>query len=147
MYEKMQEFALTEITPRPCTSAVWGQCPVLFHPESPQSVWSGGLQWFNHGFRYLAKVVAYTVHQYIWFCWISCHAVKLHLQRVPIYPNTKSHQEKRSHWQPVSLRGILNWLIKNNKKNDTMTTFTQLKEFRFSFPVLGGCKDLESSGK
>ena len=47
MYEKMQEFALTEITPRPCTSAVWGQCPVLFHPESPQSVWSGGLQWLT----------------------------------------------------------------------------------------------------
>ena len=44
MYEKMQEFALTEITPLPCTSAVWGQRPVLFHPESPQGVWSGWLQ-------------------------------------------------------------------------------------------------------
>ena len=44
MYEKMQEFALTEITPLPCTSAVWGQRPVLFHPESPQGVWWGWLQ-------------------------------------------------------------------------------------------------------
>ena len=32
----MQESGLTEITPLICTSAIWGQYPVLSHPESPQ---------------------------------------------------------------------------------------------------------------
>ena len=36
MYGKMQEFGLTEIIPLICTSAIWGQYPVLSHPESPQ---------------------------------------------------------------------------------------------------------------
>ena len=35
MYEKMQESGLTEIIPSICTLAVWGQHPVLSHPESP----------------------------------------------------------------------------------------------------------------
>ena len=32
----MQEFGLTEIIPLMCTSAIWGQYPVLSHPEPPQ---------------------------------------------------------------------------------------------------------------
>ena len=32
----MQESGLTEITPLMCTPALWGQCPVFPHPESPQ---------------------------------------------------------------------------------------------------------------
>ena len=38
MYEKMRELALTKIIPLTGTSAVWGQRPLLFHPESPQGV-------------------------------------------------------------------------------------------------------------
>ena len=37
MYRKMQGSGLTEISPLICISAIWGQCPVLSHPESPQS--------------------------------------------------------------------------------------------------------------
>ena len=36
MYGKMQESGLTEIIPLMCTSALWGQHPVLSHPESSQ---------------------------------------------------------------------------------------------------------------
>lgn len=36
MYGKMQESGLTEIIPLICTSALWGQYPVLSHPDSPQ---------------------------------------------------------------------------------------------------------------
>ena len=36
MYGKMQESGLTEIIPLICTSAIWGQYPVLSLPESPQ---------------------------------------------------------------------------------------------------------------
>ena len=41
MYGKMQESGLTEIIPLTCTSATWGQHPVLSHPESPQGALSG----------------------------------------------------------------------------------------------------------
>ena len=38
---------LTEVIPLMCTSALWGQCPVLSHHESPQGallgVAAGGL--------------------------------------------------------------------------------------------------------
>ena len=33
MYGKMQEFGLNEIIPLTCTSAIWGQYPVLSQPE------------------------------------------------------------------------------------------------------------------
>ena len=33
MYGKMQESGLIEIIPLICTSAIWGQRPVLSHPE------------------------------------------------------------------------------------------------------------------
>ena len=36
MYGKMQESGLFKIIPLLCISAVWGQCPGLYHPESPQ---------------------------------------------------------------------------------------------------------------
>ena len=36
MYGKMQESGLTEIISLICTSALWGQYPVLSHPQSPQ---------------------------------------------------------------------------------------------------------------
>ena len=36
MNGKMQESALTEITPLICTSAIWAQYPVFSHPELPQ---------------------------------------------------------------------------------------------------------------
>ena len=41
MCGKMQESRLTEIIPLMCTSALWGQYPVLSHPESPQGVCRG----------------------------------------------------------------------------------------------------------
>ena len=41
MYAKMQKFGLIEIIPLICTSALWGQYPVLSHPESPQGSPSG----------------------------------------------------------------------------------------------------------
>ena len=41
MYGKMQESGLTEIILLICTSALWGQGPVLSHPESPQGAWLG----------------------------------------------------------------------------------------------------------
>ena len=41
MYGKMQASRLTEIIPLICTSATWGQYPVLSHPESPQGAPSG----------------------------------------------------------------------------------------------------------
>ena len=37
----MQESGLTEIIPLICTSTIWGQHPVLSHPESPQGAPSG----------------------------------------------------------------------------------------------------------
>ena len=36
MCGKVRESGLTEIVPLMCTSALWGRCPVLSHPESPQ---------------------------------------------------------------------------------------------------------------
>ena len=36
MYRKMQASGLTEIIPLIFTLAIWGQYPVLSHPESPQ---------------------------------------------------------------------------------------------------------------
>ena len=41
MYGKMQESGLTEIIPLICTSAIWGQHPMLSQPESPQGASSG----------------------------------------------------------------------------------------------------------
>ena len=41
MYGKMHESGLTEIIPLICTSATWGQHPVLSQPESPQGAPSG----------------------------------------------------------------------------------------------------------
>ena len=41
LYGMMQESGLTEIIPLICTSAVWGQYPVLSHPESLQGALSG----------------------------------------------------------------------------------------------------------
>ena len=38
LYGKMKTPALIEITPLICTSAVYGQHPVLSYPESPQGV-------------------------------------------------------------------------------------------------------------
>ena len=37
----MQESGLTEIIPLLCISAIWGQDPVLSHPETPQGVTHG----------------------------------------------------------------------------------------------------------
>lgn len=36
MYVKMQKSGLTEIIPLIHASAIWGQCPMLPHPEFPQ---------------------------------------------------------------------------------------------------------------
>ena len=41
LYGMMQESGLIEIIPLICTSAVWGQYPVLSHPESLQGALSG----------------------------------------------------------------------------------------------------------
>ena len=41
-YGKMQQSELTEVTPLMCASALWGQHPVLSHPESPQDATLGG---------------------------------------------------------------------------------------------------------
>ena len=40
----MQDFELIEIIPLICTLAIYGKCPVFFHPESPQ-----GTQWWGAG--------------------------------------------------------------------------------------------------
>ena len=50
MYGKMQGSGLNEIIPLICTSAVWGQYPGLFHPESPQ-------RWLHRGAATDARVV------------------------------------------------------------------------------------------
>ena len=42
LYGKMQESELTEVIPLMCASAIWGQDPVLSHPESPQDAMLGG---------------------------------------------------------------------------------------------------------
>ena len=48
MYGKMQESGLTEASPLICTSAVWGQDPVLSHPEPPRAArWVGVGGWFS----------------------------------------------------------------------------------------------------
>ena len=39
----MQESELTEIIPSMCASAIWGQHPVLSHPESQDAALGGGL--------------------------------------------------------------------------------------------------------
>ena len=41
MHGKTQESGLTEILPLICTSAIWGQDPVLSPPEFPQGAPSG----------------------------------------------------------------------------------------------------------
>ena len=38
----MQASGLAEIIPLMCTAALWGQHPVLFHPEAPQGTLQGG---------------------------------------------------------------------------------------------------------
>ena len=43
LYGKMQESELTEIIPSMCASAIWGQHPVLSHPESQDAALGGGL--------------------------------------------------------------------------------------------------------
>ena len=47
MYRKMQESGLVEITPLMCTSAIWGQSPVLSHTESLGVPCWVGLQWLG----------------------------------------------------------------------------------------------------
>ena len=43
----MQKSGLTEIIPLMRTSAIWGQYPVLSHPESPQGALRGGWWWLQ----------------------------------------------------------------------------------------------------
>lgn len=44
MHGKMQESRLTEVIPLVCTSAIWGENPVLSHSKSPRDAPSGVLQ-------------------------------------------------------------------------------------------------------
>ena len=41
MYGKMQESGLTGIIPLICTSAIWGQYPVLSHGKAPHGALLG----------------------------------------------------------------------------------------------------------
>ena len=41
MYGKMQESGIIEIIPLICASAIWGQYPILSHPDSPQDAGFG----------------------------------------------------------------------------------------------------------
>ena len=43
-----------------CTSAVWGQCPVLSHLESPQGALLGKLQW-QRDWQWAAHLSASTL--------------------------------------------------------------------------------------
>ena len=52
MYGKMQESGLVEIFPLMCTSAIWGQHPVLFHQVSSGGITGGGCNgWLLDGGR------------------------------------------------------------------------------------------------
>ena len=44
LFYKIQESGFTEIVPSICTLAIWGQCPAVSHPESPQIHLWGWLQ-------------------------------------------------------------------------------------------------------
>ena len=76
----MQESGLTEIIPSISTSAVWGQYPVLSHPESPQgaSLWGDCSDWGLDGGRpvsILSSLRAHHQETVMWWlkgCYILC---------------------------------------------------------------------------
>ena len=66
MCGKVQESGLTEIVPLMCTSALWGQRPVLSHPESPQGHRGGSWHvtaWRMHHPRFTDTAAAFFIHR------------------------------------------------------------------------------------